>query len=281
MTFDATNNGTATIIGNINLNSSATTGVTRTFTINNGTAATDTTIAGAITNTTSAGLTKAGTGTLTLSGANTYSGATTINAGTLSLDNAGSTTARLANTSNITVNSGGTLLLASSSGASTDRIRDAATMTLNGGTLNTGGLSEHGASNNTAGIGALTLQSTPIIDMGSATSIVAFANSSSASWSGTLNIYNWSGNPGPAGGNGTDQLFIGSDNTGLTATQLTEVQFFTGSGTGSYGIGALILANGEIVPIPEPGTWAAGGLALGGLLCWQRRRFARFFKRGP
>jgi len=85
MTFDASANGTATINGNINLNSTATTGITRTFTINDGTAATDTTIAGVISNTTATGLTKAGAGTLLLSGttANTYSGLTTVNAGEL------------------------------------------------------------------------------------------------------------------------------------------------------------------------------------------------------
>ena len=77
-------------------------------------------------------LTKAGTGTITLSGANTYTLATTINAGTLSLDNAGTTTARLATTSIVTVNSGGTLLLSSSGGTSTDRINNSATVTLNG-----------------------------------------------------------------------------------------------------------------------------------------------------
>jgi autotransporter-associated beta strand protein len=219
------------------------------------------------------GLTKLGTGTLTLTGASTYTGATTINGGTLKLDNNNTTAARLAGTSGITVNSGGTLLLAQTGVASNDRINNSATMTLNGGTFNTGGLSEHGATNNTAGIGALTLQSTSIIDMGSAASIIAFANSSSAVWSGTLNIYNWSGTP--LTGGGTDELFFGNNNTGLTATQLAEVQFFSGTGTGSYGLGALILANGEVVPIPEPGTWFAGGLALAALIYSQRRRLRR------
>lgn len=235
-----------------------------------------TTISGAVSN--GGAFTKAGSGTLILSAANTYTGATTINNGTLSLDSAGSTTPRLASTSGITVNSGGTLLLANSSGtASTDRINDSATVTLNGGTFDTGGLSEHGASNNTAGSGALTLQSTSIIDMGNGASIVAFANSKLSTWSGTLNIYNWSGTP--LTGGGTDQLYFGSDATGLTSSQLLDIQFYSGSGTGAYGAGAIILANGELDPVPEPATWIAAVLALGVVCCKERRRFTRIFAR--
>jgi hypothetical protein len=150
-------------------------------------------------------------------------------------------------------------------------------MTLNGGTFDTGGLSEHGASNNTTGIGALTLQSSSIIDMTSGASIINFANSSGATWSGTLSIYNWSGTP--VTGGGTDQLSFGTDPSALTPGQLAEFQFYSDSGTTAFGAGAIILSNGEVVPVPEPSTWVAGGLAFAALAFTQRRRLSRLLKR--
>ena len=103
ITFDATNNGKATINGGLNLNSSATTGITRTLTINDGSAAIDMEIAGVVSDTTSTGLTKAGAGTLALTNANTYRGVTTISAGTLQIGNGG-TTGTLSTSSTITNN---------------------------------------------------------------------------------------------------------------------------------------------------------------------------------
>ena len=155
---------------------------------------------------------------------------------------------------------------------SNDRINDAATMTLNGGTFNTGGLSEHGATNNTAGIGALTLQANSIINMGVGSSIVAFANSSAATWTNgvTLSIYNWSGS---TSGGGTDQLYVGNDSTGLTGGRLGQVEFYSDSGITALGV-AQILGDGELVPtaVPEPSTWFAAALAVAGLALMQRKR---------
>ena len=73
--FDATNNGTATISGNVNLG-----GGTVSCNVANGTASTDMEISGAISN---GAVLKTGAGTLQLSGTSNYGGGTTINQGVL------------------------------------------------------------------------------------------------------------------------------------------------------------------------------------------------------
>jgi hypothetical protein len=69
----------------------------------------------------------------------------------------------------------------------------------------------------------------------------------------TLSIYNWDGLPA---GNGNDQLIFGINNNALTASQLAQVNFFSGSGTGFLGT-ATILSDGELVPIPSPAPFSA------------------------
>lgn len=75
-TYDATNVGTATISGNVNLNAG-----TRTFTVNHNASNTiDMTVGGIISN---GAVVKSGAGVLEFTGANTYFGGTTVSAGTL------------------------------------------------------------------------------------------------------------------------------------------------------------------------------------------------------
>jgi autotransporter-associated beta strand protein len=109
------------------------------------------------------GLTKTGSATLTLSGTgtNTYTGATTITAGTLSLGTA-------------------------------NRIPATSQVILGGGTLATNGLNDSA--------GALTVTANSIVDLGNGASVLQFANSSGETWTGGLTINNWSGDPSAGGG---------------------------------------------------------------------------------
>ncbi|MGE0832790.1 MAG: autotransporter domain-containing protein [Simkaniaceae bacterium] len=124
--FDATNNGTATISGGMDLG-----GAVHNFDIANGTAATDMLITGVISN---GGVTKIGTGTLEFNGgaANTYTGLTTVAAGTLSLNGAFPSIP-----GNLTV-TGGTLI----NNAGAAQIDNAAVVTVTGGTWNLNGITE-------------------------------------------------------------------------------------------------------------------------------------------
>ena len=105
--------------GTVDLN-----GGTRTFTINDGSGVTDMLISARIIN---GALTKAGAGTLSLSGTNTYTGTTSIQAGTLSI------TGNINSSATLSI-SGGVL---STSGA--DKLANAAAVTVGGGTLTIGG----------------------------------------------------------------------------------------------------------------------------------------------
>ena len=243
--------GIASLPGAIDLD-----GGTRTFSVNNGSAATDLLISATIQS--SGAIIKADTGTLTLTGANTFTGATTINAGTLE---AGAASA-LGLTASIAVNTGGTLLLSGSG----DRVNDSASITLNGGTFNTGGLSET--------VGTLTLTDNSIIDFGSGTSTLSFADSTGLWTTGkTLSIWNWSGTP--VAGGGTDQLRFTSN--GLNATQLGQINFFSDNGVTQISITPAFSANGfvgsfgEVVPVPEPSS-VATVMGLLGLVGWRERR---------
>ncbi len=94
-------------------------------------------------------VTKNTNNTVTLTGVNTISSTTTINAGTLTISGSGSATA-----TTITVNLGGTLTLDNSTTAVASRLGDALALTMNGGNFNFIGNSAAGSSETT---GALTL----------------------------------------------------------------------------------------------------------------------------
>ena len=107
-------------------------------------------------------------------------------------------------------------------------------------------------SEQTAGaqLGQLQLASgASILFLQNASCTVQFANSSSASWAGDglLMIQNWSGS---LGGGGSQQVLFGTSAAGLTAPQLSQVQFSNPAGLPNGTYSARILSNGEVVPDP-------------------------------
>lgn len=155
-------------------------------------------------------LVRKGSGSLKLSGANTYTGGTVISGDSLILGAAGV----LAN--------GGAIIL-------------------NGGTFATG---TAGTAGFTETVGALTLNNNATIGLGSGSHSLIFANSSSITWnaSAILTINGWVGTAGNTGSEG--KVFFGTSTAGLTPAQLAQITF-----TG-FNPGAQILSTGEIVPIP-------------------------------
>ena len=223
-------------------------------------------------------LVKNGTGTWMLTGGNAYTGSTTVNTGTLNVDDTGTASGRISATSSITVNSGGTLLL-SGDVATTSRIANAATMTLNGGTFGLNGVAEGTVAS--AGVGALTLSSTSTIDL-AGTSLLHLAASNTKTWTGTLNILDWDGML--VAGGGSEQLLFGTTVSGLTAAQLLQIEFVNPAGlpAGNYLAAWATAADGELVPgapIPEPAPWFTAVLLTGILGFRARKQIARLVRR--
>jgi autotransporter-associated beta strand protein len=244
------------------------------------------------------GLTKNGAGTLTLSVANTYTGATTVSGGTLSLTHAGTagnaTGGTLGNTA-ITVNSGGTLLLGAANAIGTDsNISLSGTFKVaNGGnysegsgahatgaTFNSSTQSATGGSysgnSNVQGMGNLTLSGNSTLSFGNTASTEVFGTFSDPSNLYTLTIGNYSSTAsilnGTSGTDGTDDRLIfdeGSANggNGLTTAQLADISFAAGP-TAEINLGG---GYWEVGAIPEP-TTIFGALALLGFVGYRERR---------
>lgn len=209
-------------------------------------------------------LQKDGAGTLILTGQNTFSAATTINDGTLIAAAVSGNSLGL--TSNITVNSGATLLLGSN-----DQINNTGTITLDGGTLAKGDFSEGAA--NTVGVSTLVLTAAGShLDFGTGNvGVLTFDLFNSGG--NSLTIDNWSGAPGLEGSDTTDRLIFASDQT-LNLSSF----IFTGYGEAME----IDLGNGfyEIVAaVPEPGTYISGVLLLAFLLFHHRKQLSELWRR--
>ncbi len=228
--------------GTINLAGSNATA--NTVTITTGTTVSGATLSG------SNGLTKAGSGRLRLDSASTYSGATTISGGTLQANVANA----LQSTSSINVASGGSLLISAS-----NAVNDSAAITLEGGTLALSGTT-------TDTVGALTLTSNSVIDMGSGDATLTFASLSAALTGSThLSIWNYTLY--------TDQIFITSATN--VESSLSQISFYSGAGSGFLSNGFYNSGTGELYAVPEPEVYATALLLLLGLgihLYRQKRR---------
>jgi fibronectin-binding autotransporter adhesin len=212
-------------------------------------------------------LKKSGEGSWKLSAANTFTGATSIENGTLEAAAANA----LGGTSNVTINSGGTLLLSGSG----NRINDGAGLTFNAGTFNTGGTAGEGNAS-TVGIGVLTLSASSNLDFG--TSGVASLMFTGGSFTaGTLTILNWTGSMFTAGTDGvTDRLMFEGDDAerlGFLAAFSQSSISFSGFASG-YTAVQFDTNHFELVPVPEPGAiFTAFGLL--GLIGYRERRCRR------
>jgi len=196
-----------------------------------------------------------------LSGNNTYTAATVVNAGTLEAASANA----LGSNNTVQVN-GGTLLVV------TDGALEDKNITLSTSSV---GLRFSNTYNGT--IGNLTLSANSTLDLGGGSVIARFA--SIALGGHTLRIYNWTGEAYLWGTNrdNTDQVYIMAP---VTPDDLEKISFYSGAvgsdsfmGTG-FELGFSSGFENQIIPVPEPETWATGLLlVLGGAVwLWKKRR---------
>jgi autotransporter-associated beta strand protein len=214
------------------------------------------------------GITKNGTGTLVLSGSNTYSAPTVINAGTLEAASDGA----LGSNNTVQVH-GGTLLVTADDAINGKNIE-----------LGGSGVGLRFSGNYSGAIGNLTLSANSIIDLGPDSVRIMIQGLTLTNPNHTLSFYNWSGltlwNGGT--GNDTDRVYFGPD---LSDEALAKIYFYSGPGDSFLGSGfdLGLKATGfdpamgdQIIPVPEPETYATGLLLLLGGAVWMWKRNRKF-----
>jgi autotransporter-associated beta strand protein len=202
-------------------------------------------------------LTKIGTGTATLTGANNFNGATTVSAGTLNLNRSSGSAA--GSTTSISVANNAKLLISQS-----NQINDSATVSLSGGTIQL-------ASGVTETFAALSLSQASTLDFGSGTT----GNLSLGSYEGgtsvpdaMLTINNFAP--------GNSFTFV---NSAFAANGSNIGNYFTfGTGFVNRSITDNTGGSFTITAIPEPSTYAAAAGLLAMFLWPVRRRLVKDVK---
>jgi autotransporter-associated beta strand protein len=250
------NNGTATIANGSGAGSSGFVdlgGATRNFNVGNGSSDVDLDVAMPIIN---GGLTKSGAGTMRLTGANTFVGAVTINAGVLRSNNA----AGFSSSSVVTVNTGGTLDM---NGVS-DAI--ASLGGTSGGVVAQGaaGLTLAATSGSNAFAGTITGTGT-LTKNGTATQILSGNNSLGAvSLSAGSLLFNGTNTTGAVTVNGGTLGGTGSVSGTVTVNSGGHVA--PGASIGSLGLGSLTLNAGSALDIELGAPGVGDLLTVSGLL---------------
>jgi autotransporter-associated beta strand protein len=199
------------------------------------------------------GLLKDGNGTLELTGNNSYTGTTTINAGTLQAAAANAT----GGSTVINVNAGSFQVTAANA------VNDSAAINLNGGTLALdGSFSET--------VGVLTLSTNSTIDLGGFEGTLRFGGTGSWTSGANLAIWNW---------NGINQSVVFTDDSGLSS-YLDRISFYSNNGTSFTGEAFAQPFSGagggtEILAVPEPETYAYALILITGVVVHYIRRRAK------
>jgi fibronectin-binding autotransporter adhesin len=230
------------------------------------------------------GLTKQGTGTLTLTGANTYTGSTFVNGGTLALGPGGS----IASSNQVSIGSGATLDISSGGNQTVQNL-----VNLTGGSVRLGGNTLTDNATNTfqfngviSGTGGLTLQGSGILLLGnvqaytgpttvnggtlallangsvaasSGVNLASFGTTFSITGTGTVTVKDLSGVAGSAISLGPANLAVGTANSttfGGVISGLTPINGLTKQGSGTLTLTGANTYTG-------PTTISAGTLALG------------------